>query len=273
MIRAIFFSFYFLIGFCCEAQTAKQALISPYIKTGAYSRQHSDVFSFSANQASLAQYSSFSAGAFSERKFMLNELNLFSAAVALPTKSGNFGVQIHYFGNTAYSEMQAGLAYARKLGEFVDVGVQFNYYNLQVAGYGNASAVNFDVGAIFHFTDQLHGGVHVYNPTSSKLGKTKQESLPAVFNVGLGFDASENFYVSAEIEKEEDQRVNVNAQIQYKFAERFLVRGGLVSGASVFFLGAGFIFKNFRVDATASVHPQLGVSPGLLIVFTKPAKE
>ena len=169
--------------------------------------------------------------------------------------------------------MQTGLAYARMLGDFVDVGAQFNYYNIRIAGYGNASAVNFDAGVIFHFTDQLHGGLHIYNPTSSKLGKNNDERLPAVFSAGLGYDASENFFVSSEIEKVEDQPVNVNVHLQYKFAERVLVRGGVASNTAVFFLGAGFIVKNFRFDATASLHPQLGVTPGLLLIYSKQVKE
>jgi len=261
------------VAFCCSAQTAKQSLISPYLKTGAYNHERGDVFSFNANQANLASLSSFSAGVFSERKFMLNELSLFSAAVALPTTSGNFGLQLHRFGNTSYNEMQAGLAYGRKLNDFVDLGVQFNYYTVNIAGYGKASTVNFDAAAIFHFTDQLHGGIHIYNPAPSKFGKTKEERLPAVYNTGLGFNASENFFVSAEIEKTEDLPISVNASIQYKFADRFLARGGVVSGTSVWFLGTGFIFKNCRVDATASVHPQLGLSPGLLLIYTKPVKK
>ena len=145
-------------------QNAKQTLISSYLKTGAYSKTQSDVFSFSANQASLAQLRTFSAGAYSERKFMLDELTLFSASAALPTHSGNFGLQIHDYGNSSYGEMQAGLAYARKLNESIDVGVQFNYYNLRVVGYGNANAINFEAGALFHFTEQLHGGMHVFGP-------------------------------------------------------------------------------------------------------------
>lgn len=273
MIRAILIVFYFCNSFCCLSQTAKQAILSPYLKTGAYSSKQADVFSFSANQASLAKISRFSAGVFSEKKFLLNELGFFSAAFALPTKSGNFALQLHRFGNSVYSEMQTGLAYARKLSDFVDVGVQFNYYMLQVAGYGSAGAVNFDASAIFHFTEQLHGGVHIYNPASSKLGKNNEERLPSVYSAGLGFDASEDFFASAEIEKTENQPLNINATIQYKFAERFLARGGVVSSTSVFYLGAGFVLKNFRIDATASVHPQLGVSPGLLFIYTKPAKE
>jgi hypothetical protein len=257
----------------CKGQNAKQSLITPYLKGGAYSKRHGDVFSFAANQAALAQIKTFSAGIYSERKFMLSELNLFSTSVALPTNSGNFGLQLHRFGNSLYSEMQTGLAYARKLSDYIDVGVQFNYYAMQISGYGNATSINFEAGALFHFTNELHGGIHMYNPTSSKLGKNEEEKLPAVYSAGLGYDASDNFFVSAEIEKTEDLPVNVNASIQYKFANRFLARGGVVTGSSVYFFGAGFILQSFRFDVTASVHPQLGVTPGLLIIYSKHVKE
>jgi len=119
----------------------------------------------------------------------------------------------------------------------------------------------------------LHGGVHVYNPTSSKLGKNEEEKLPAVYSAGLGYDASDNFFLSVEIEKTEELPLNVNASIQYKFANRFLARGGIVTGSSVFFFGAGFTLQNFRIDVIASVHPQLGITPGLLLIYSKPDKE
>jgi hypothetical protein len=47
----------------------------------------------------------------------------------------------------------------------------------------------------------------------------------------------------------------------------------MVSSTSVYFFGAGFILHNIRIDATASVHPQLGVTPGLLLIYTKPKKQ
>ena len=272
MRRILIFLFIYCCGFCCFSQTTKQSLLSPYIKTGAYSIKQADVFSFSANQAALAQIKSFSVGVFSERKFMLEELNLFSASFSVPTHSGNFGFQIHRFGNSSYSETQAGFAYGRKLSDYVDAGVQFNYYRMQIAGYGNASTINFEAGALFHFTDQLHGGIHLYNPTSSKLGN-KEEKLAGVYSAGLGYDASEDFFVSAEIEKTENLPLNVNAALQYKFANRFIAKGGVATNTSVFFFGLGFTLQNFRIDATTSLHPQLGITPGLLLIYTKPNKE
>ena len=255
------------------AQTARQSLIPSYIKTGAYSNKQTDVFSFSENQAALTRIKTFSAGAFSERRFMIDELDFFSAALALPTHTGNFGLQLHHFGNSIYSETQGGLAYGKKLNDYLDVGVQFNYYTMHISGYGNAAAINFDAGLIFHFTEQLHGGIHVYNPTSSRLGKFNEEKLPAEYSIGLGYDASENFFISTEIEKIEDLALNVNTSLQYKFADRFFARCGIATATPLIFFGVGVTMKDFRIDIAASIHPQLGVTPGLLLLYTKSSKE
>ena len=57
MIRGLLVILSMGIAFCCSAQTAKQSLISPYLKTGAYNHNRGDIFSFSANQANLASLS------------------------------------------------------------------------------------------------------------------------------------------------------------------------------------------------------------------------
>ena len=55
--------------------------------------------------------------------------------------------------------------------------------------------------------------------------------------------------------------------MQYSFDEKLFARAGFTSAASSYFLGLGVMLKNFRLDATASVHPQLGITPGLLLLF------
>ncbi len=190
-----------------SGQTAWKPLLSPYIKTGTYSQLHSDVFSSTANQASLGGVRSLSIGVFAERKFLLEELNCFSAVAALPTNSGTFGLQLHQLGNSAFAQMQGGLAYGRKLSSKIDVGVQFNYYGIRINGYGNASAIDFEAGALYHFTQQLHGGIHVSNPATTRFGKIKEEKMPSVYSLGLGYDASEQFFISAEIEKPRIRRL------------------------------------------------------------------
>jgi hypothetical protein len=259
--------FLLLIAVNASAQTLRRPLSANYTGMGAYSLTHADVFSFTANQASLAQLKNSAAGVYGEKRFLLSELNNYTAAIGLTTNSGNFGLKANYSGFSDYNETQIGLAYARKLGSKIDVGAQFNYNGIRISSYGNATAVSFELGTILHVTDKLHAGIHVANPVGGKFGKDQQEKLSSVYTVGLGYEASEKFFISAEIEKEEDQPVNVNAGFQYKFIPQLMVRAGMSSATSSAWLGLGLTIKSFRIDITSSYHQQLGITPGLLLLF------
>jgi hypothetical protein len=251
-----------------RSQTLRSPVAATYTGLGAYSLTHADVFSFGSNQASLAQLKNAAVGVYGERRFMLEELNNYTAAIGLTTRSGNFGLKANYYGFSDYNETQLGLAYGRKLGKKVDVGAQFNYHGISIAaGYGNSSAISFELGTVVHISDKLHAGIHTRNPVGGKFGKDGEEELSSVYTLGMGYEASEKFFASAEIQKEEDRSVNVNAGLQYKFIPQLLVRAGMSSSTSSGWLGVGLKIKSFRLDITANYHPQLGVTPGLLLLF------
>ena len=191
-IKPVFlFAVIFFSASQSQAQIIRRPVAAPYIGLGAYSLNHVDVFSFTSNQAALAQLKNSAAGVYAERRFLLSELNNYTAAIGFPTSSGNFGLKTSYFGSVDYNETQIGLAYGRKMGSKVDIGVQFNYNGIRIAGYGNASAVSFEIGTILHLTEKLHAGIHVNNPVGGKFGKDKLEKFPSVYTIGLGYDASE----------------------------------------------------------------------------------
>jgi hypothetical protein len=254
-------------------QSLRYTIAQPAIHLSAYSQQQNDPVSFTGNQAALARVKNAGAGVYGERRFMLSETSVYTLAVSLPTRMGNFGVQLNYGGFKNFSENKIGLAYARKLGRLVDVGVQFNYYGYRVPSYGNASAINFEVGAILHLTDKLNAGVHVYNPVGGKLGNTStslsadKEKIAAAFKVGLGYDASERFFISSEVIKEENKAVNVIAGLQYRFARQFFAKAGFTSESTTVYAGAGIAWKNLRFDISSGYHPQLGFSPGIFFIM------
>jgi hypothetical protein len=204
---------------------------------------------------------------YGERRFLLEELNQFTAVVAVPAGGGTFAVQGDYFGFSTYNENQLGLAYGRKVSNQVDVGVKFNYYTVRISGYGNASAINFEAGTILHLTDNLHAGVHVYNPLSSKLGKNSNEKLASVYRIGLGYEASEKVFLSSELVKQEDQPVSVNAGLQYNISPNVFLRGGISTLANNSYFGVGLQLGFARVDLNTAYHPQLGFTPGVLLLF------
>ena len=256
------------------AQSLRHSLAQPYISLSAYSLKQNDPLSFTGNQAALAQVKSAGIGVFGERRFMLSETSVYTLGASLPTRLGNFGIQLNYAGFKNFNENKIGLAYARRLGKLVDIGVQFNYYGYRIPSYGNASTINFEIGAMLHLTDRLNAGIHVYNPVGGKLGKNSDEKLAASYKFGLGYDASDRFFISSEIIKEEDKAVNVIVGMQYHFAKQFFVKAGFISESTTAYAGAGVAWKNLRVDISSGYHPQLGFSPGLLLIINfKPTEK
>ena len=263
--KFIFFLVILSADAVCESQTIRSPISSAYLGLGAYSNNHVDAFSVQSNQAALAKMKSATVGFYGEKRFLLKELGFYSVALVLPTHSGNFGMDARYFGFVDYNEMQLSLAYARSLGK-MDIGIQFNNYSVRVAGYGNASTINFDVSTLVRLTDKLNAGMHVYNPLRSKLGKNQEEQLASLYSAGMGYEASQKFFLSLEIVKEEEKPVNVNAGLQYKFFPWVLARIGIASATSSMFFGVGIGWRSIRLDATASIHQQLGITPGLMLL-------
>jgi hypothetical protein len=267
-----------LIGyfFCILSSSAKsQSFLSPvslvYLKTNAYSSQVNDAFSSSTNQAALASVKNLSVGFYAERRFMLADLSSYSFALAVPGSSGSFALTANCFGSSAYNESSLGLAYGRKLGK-IDVGAQFNYCQFRIEGYGSASTVNVEAGIMLHLNDQLQTGFHIYNPTRASIGKNEDERLPIICSFGVGYDVSEKVFIGADIQKVEDQPVDVNAALQYAFESKLFARVGVATATSTFYFGAGFFWNGLRIDVTASLHPTLGITPGMLLLYSSSRK-
>lgn len=257
----------------CATQTISQPISQPiasrYPALGAYSLNHVDLYSSRNNAAALAEMKYISLGLYGERRFLQNNLNLYMGSIGgRINKVGNFAFHGSYYGFSLFNQMQLSLAYGLKITNKVNVGAQFNYHTLnQGKGYGSASSINASVGAIFHLTDKIHAGINVYNPLGSKWNKITDEKIPSQYTFGMGYEASDKLFISSEIVKEENQPVNVNAGIEYRFIKQLFGRIGVATATSNTFAAVGFLLPNFRVDISASYHPQLGFSPGILLLF------
>ena len=249
------------------SQSLRKPIGASYIGLGAYSIDHLDIFSVTSNQAALAQIKDPAVGVYGERRFLLAETNMYSALIAMPTKEGNFAFQADYFGFKNYNESQLGIAYARSVGKNLDLGIKFNYYSFRIPGFESPSTVNFEIGAIAHLTDKLNAGIHFYNPVGGKLSKTDNDKLCSIYSFGLGYEVSDIFFISTEIVKQEDLPVNLNVAMQYDFAKQFFARFGIATQNGSPFAGAGISWEYFRLDVCASYHPQLGFSPGLMLIM------
>lgn len=238
---------------------------------GSYNPRHADAFSFSSHPASGAQLKNTQAGIYGGRRFLLRELNDFQAAMALVTPAGNFGLQLNQYGFDGYRETRVGLVHARKLGSKLDVGIGFIYNNINIGAYGSASVISAAGGVNFHITDKLHTGLHVTNAYGPAI--TKLDKLPVIISMGVGYEASELFFISSEVVKKEDQPVNINIGLHYQLLPSLHLRAGIATVTSSVWISAGYSYRKMRVEIINSFHPLLGITPGLMIVFTRESKK
>lgn len=250
-----------------HAQTIRQPLSPFYPAIGVYSKNLADPFSMIVNPASLSNINSSGAGVYGERRFLVDALNQYTAVAGFKTSSGNFGLQADYFGYANYNETQLGLGYGRSLGSKVEVGVKFNYYNLRIPAYNSASTFHFEAGVLMHLSEKLHAGFSVFNPIGGELNKETKEKIAAVYRGGFGYEASDKFFITAEIVKEENKNVAVNAAFQYALVEQLLIRAGINTLNEQPFAGAGLKLGQMRIDFATSYHPQLGLSPAVMLLF------
>jgi len=229
---------------------------------GAYSSRHADIFSVSANPAALVRVKpAIAVGA--ERRYLMNELATHRLLVA----TGNFGLQGISRGFSDYRESRFGLAYARRLGDKAEAGMQFNYNSLQVTGYGGAKAVSAEVGVLLHLSAKLHTGIHLDNPAASQFGNRKL-NVPSIYTFGWGYELSAGMLLSAEVTKEETQSIDTRLGIQYIVSPLILLRAAIQTVNTTFWFGAGFTRKAWRLDLYSGHHPQLGISAGLMLACT-----
>lgn len=263
----------YLIPCLALGQSIRYSPGTLYTGLGAYSHHFSQSFSFLANQAVLGGLSRASAGLYAEQKYGLRELSMYMATAAIPVNRGGVGIAVQYAGFSDFNESQVGIAYGKNLGR-VSLGIQCNYNMMHIAGYGNDAALGFEISSRWQISPVLVSGFHIVNPVGGHFRNHPEEKLAAVYQFGAGYEVSKQLFLSAEITKEEDRPVNVQAGLQYNMVpDRFFLRAGIATATSSPFVGMGFQWKNCRADVCARYHPQLGLSPGLLLLFYGKQKE
>ncbi|MGB1017841.1 MAG: hypothetical protein ACPGVH_02125 [Chitinophagales bacterium] len=234
---------------------------------GTYSTSQ-NVFSAHNNPAGLGFVDRIGFGLYADRPFLVKEINNFNLSVALPfQKIGTFGVDVNFLGYSAYNEMRAGFAYGRSFGEKVSLGVKFDYLRLAIRNNGAKNTFAFGVGLQYQPFKVLRIGVNVYNPVPLNLDAQYKEKLATNFNLGLSYIPSEKFMITVEGEKELNEKIRFKAGLEYRPLKPLFLRVGGATNPTLISFGLGTEFKNFKLDASATYHLQLGFTPQISLVY------
>mgnify|MGYP001607221999 FL=1 len=240
-----------------------------------------DLWSINHNQAGLADIKKITAGIYYENRFSISEMGLKAVAAAFPIPgfaNGVLGLSVSYFGYAAYNDSKFGLAYAKKLGDRYSVGIQLDYLQTTIGGdYGKKGAVAAETGFKAELIDNLFIGIHIFNPTRTKLFTytiqeiPETERIPTIMRFGLSYRFSEKVIVSVETEKDIYYKPVFKAGIEYQPIDLLYLRAGISTDPVYNSFGFGINLNHFKIDFAASRHQVLGYTSqiGLSYEFNK----
>ncbi|MEM1322744.1 MAG: hypothetical protein AAGG75_20935 [Bacteroidota bacterium] len=256
-----------LMGFSSQAQNGRPAPAGARgIGMGQVSLAFNDIYTAFGHQAGLANLESFSAAAFGERRFELSELGNYSAALAYPTNSGVLALNFSTFGFDAYQEQRVGLAYARKLMEQLNIGLQINYLNTRISEYGSNNLFTFELSFQSQLSRSFSISGHLYSPIRVEV--TPDEDLPTIFKIGFAYRPSDKLLLAGEVLKQIDLAASARAGLEYSIYEAFFLRLGIRTQPTQPSFGFGYAWGNgLKVDIASSYHAMLGFSPAFGMAF------
>jgi len=227
-----------------------------------------DVWSQYHNQAGLAFLKGINVGLGFQNAFMVKELSTKSIAVALPVKSGVFGLNYAYFGYPKFNENKIGLAFAKSLGKRIAIGLQIDYLFTHIDGdYGNKGNAIGEIGILSEPIDNLLIGAHLYNVWRSKLSTIDDEYLPTIFKIGASYRLYQIALLSVEFEKDLDLDPVFKSGLEFELVKNFDFRAGIATNPTVFSFGFGYSYQSFNLNIAFSKHPVLGYSSGISIIY------
>jgi len=231
------------------------------------------------NQAALANYNKLAAGIYYENQFIIKEMGLAAGGFILPTKTGNFGLNLTWFGYNNYNEKKVGLGYGRKFGKSFSAGIQLDYLSTYIAeDYGRKDLLTFELGFMVSIGENIIFGGHLFNPVPVYLQKEFNDRVPTVFTIGASYKISEELFITLETEKNSEFKPLIRGGIEYQIIDRVAVRIGYstlpsqtgstkFSIASLYTFGFSLNFDKLNIDFSSSYHNVLGWSPSITAIF------
>lgn len=221
-----------------------------------------------SNQAGISRLKNRHAGISYRTVFDLKELSTKSVFVALPTKWGNYGLTYTHFGYEKYSEQLVGLAFAKRLSDFLDVGGRIDYLFFQVAKQAHCrQAFCVDLGMIFSLPYGINLGVHTFNP-----GGLAERMLPSQYRVVSDYSVSGSWQIESKFLFVSQLTVS-DKEMSFSFGGQYLllrflnVRCGFCTQYDNIYAGIGGIWNRWMLDVSYNTHPNLGNSTGMCLML------
>jgi hypothetical protein len=233
-----------------------------------------DVWSAQNNQAGLGFQKNYSAGIVYQNHFLIKELSTKAFSAVVPVKGGTFGLLVSNFGYSQFMQNKIALAFGKSFGEKISAGIAMDYLATAIPEYGKKNSFVAEMGIQAKPLKNLTIGIHIYNPTKTKLASYNDERMPTIMRLGGDYKFSQKVLLAVETEKDINTKAILKAGIEYHPINVLYVRAGASTNPSLSCFGFGINYKQFKLDVATTYHATLGLTPhiGLIYEFEKAEK-
>jgi hypothetical protein len=181
--------------------------------------------------------------------------------------TGVMGVVCQSYGNTEFNRKRVNVGYTLALSPKLSASGSLGYSSTRIMnGYGVASNFWMNVSATYDIRKEWKWATVADLPMKSI---QNDKELPATLRLGTTYSFGEQVSLSAQLSSSTSQIASLSYSfgLEYLPIEVFAFRLGMNTHWQTWSLGVGTRLKSYSFDVSATVHPQLGVTPQISFTY------
>ena len=255
-----------------KAQSLQPTQGAKALAMGGAAVTNSDHYAWSNNPAGAANLKNITACGSFYHRFAMKSMNTSQLQVSVPIRKIVTGLSFQKYGDQYYSEQQAGLGLASRIG-IVSLGTQFHILQIKMDEMPTNYAWIGEFGGIASLGKHLSWGAHVWNFNLAKLNTTHKVELPVVMRTGICYQPTSKLLGNVEVSKHINYQTSLHVGLEYKIIEWLVLRTGVSTKPFIACFGAGIQSKKMKLDYAFTSHNLLGFSHQLSVAIVFHTKE
>jgi len=265
-MKYIAFSFFFLL--CFFNRILAQHVSGPRMAALSGSAiAQSDTFAGFHNLSASARLNSLSCSFYGQMPYGISGINEGGLAFLKHLGTGVMGVVFRSYGNAEFNRQRTNLGYALPLSYKFKVSVCLGYSSTRISnGYGKAHTLWTNIGATYDMRKDWKWAAVIDIPASAL---KNEEEQPANLRIGSTYNFGEEVTLSAQVISTSYalSAVSYSFGLEYTPVEVLSLRFGMNTFWQTWSCGIGTRLTNYSFDASAVIHPQLGVTPQISLTY------
>lgn len=230
-----------------------------------------DIWASYNNQAALAKINNIQCAAFYINNFSIKELSTKAVSCLLPSKYGNFNINISQFGYSKYNETKIGFSYSKVLLKKLAFGIQFDRLAIKQTGIsgGSIDAYTFEIGLLSNIKDNILIGFHIFNPIQAKFSSENyNKNIDSIAKLGFSWKIDKYFLITTQSQLMFNKSLKHGLGLEYYINKTFTFRCGISNKPKSISIGAAYKYKKISCNIAFWHHQTLGYSPSADIIFS-----